>query len=179
SLAPDHAFAHAALGYAQMMTNRGIQGIAECERALALDRNLGHAHAGIGLAKWLIGRAEETEPHIQQALRLSPRDTFAHPSMVIAGLGKLLYGSDDEAVVRFRRAIELNRNYPIAHLFLGAALALLDRLDEARTAVQAGLALAPASTMRRFRTSGFSDNPIYLSQCKRLNAGLRKAGMPE
>jgi TolB-like protein/class 3 adenylate cyclase len=66
SLAPEHAFAHAALGYAQILTNRAIQGIAECERALALDRNLAHAHAGIGLAKFIIGRGEETEAHIQE-----------------------------------------------------------------------------------------------------------------
>src|SRR5262249_47225620 len=162
---------HAALGYAQMLTNRGIQGIAECERALALDRNLAHAHAGIGLAKWLIGRAEETEAHIQEALRLSPRDIFAHPWVAIAGPAKLLLGPDAEAVRLFTRALELNRNYSIAHLFLAGALAHLERIDEARSAVQAGLALTPATTLRRFRTAGFSNNPIYLEQCKRLFGG--------
>jgi hypothetical protein len=54
-----------------------VQGIAECEHALALDRNLAQAHAVIGLGKIFIGRAEETEAHILEALRLSPRDTLA------------------------------------------------------------------------------------------------------
>ena len=36
SLAPDHAAAHAVLGYIQILTNRAVQSIAECERALAL-----------------------------------------------------------------------------------------------------------------------------------------------
>ena len=59
-----------------------------------------------------IGRAEETEAHVQEALRLSPRDTFAYMWMLIAGYAKLLLGSDEEAVTRLRRSIEINRNYP-------------------------------------------------------------------
>ena len=162
-----------------VLTNRAIQGIAECERALALDRNLAHAHAGIGFAKLTIGRAEETEAHIQEALRLSPRDIFAHHWMVIAGTAKLLLGSDDEAVTQLRRAIELNRNYSIAHLHLGAALAHLNRLDEAQSAARLGLALTPNYTLRRLRGGAYSDNPIYLAQRERLVEGLRKAGVPE
>ncbi len=74
SLVPNHAMAHYLLGFVQIFTNRVTQGIAECERALALDRNLAAAHGQIGVAKYLIGRGEETEAHIQEALRLSPRD---------------------------------------------------------------------------------------------------------
>ena len=77
SLAPRHASAHALLGVAQVMTNRAAQGIAECEQALALDRNLAGAYACIGLAKYLLGRAAETEAHIHEALRLSPHDINA------------------------------------------------------------------------------------------------------
>ena len=77
SLAPQHARAHWLLGHVQIFTNRAAQGIAECEQALALDRNLANAHAYIGRAKYLLGRGEETEAHVQEALRLSPRDTEA------------------------------------------------------------------------------------------------------
>ena len=133
----------------------------------------------IGYAKFLIGRAEETEAHVQEALRLSPRDTFAHTWMSWAGSAKLYLGSDEEAVTRFRRAIEINRNNAIATFSLAAALAQLNRLDEARSAVQAGLALLPTFTLRRFRAGAFSDNPIYLAQRERIGDGLRKAGLPE
>jgi TolB-like protein len=40
SLAPNHAEANRILGFIQIFTNRVAQGIARCERALALDRNL-------------------------------------------------------------------------------------------------------------------------------------------
>src|SRR6516165_7809569 len=45
SLAPNHPWAHDVLGLVKIFTNRAAQGIAECERALALDRNLAQAHA--------------------------------------------------------------------------------------------------------------------------------------
>ena len=129
SLAPEHAVAHMLLGGVQIYTNRAAQGIAECERALALDRNLAIAHADIGVAKIFLGRGEETEAHINEALRLSPRDTIANTWMHVAGQAKLYLGSDEEAVALFRRSIETNRNYPLAHFCLAAALAHLGRLQ--------------------------------------------------
>ena len=179
SLVPEHAVAHAVLGYVQILTNRAFQGIAECERALALDRNLATAHSLIGLAKSLIGRGEETEAHVQEALRLSPRDTNAYLWMGVAGFAKLLLGSDEEAVTQLRRALEFNRNHPRAYFWLAAALAHLDRLNEARSMVRAGLALTPNYTVRRFRDRVASDNPTYLAQRERIPPAMRKAGVPE
>jgi Tfp pilus assembly protein PilF len=37
-IAPHHALAHLVLGRVEIYANRGLQAIAECERALALDR---------------------------------------------------------------------------------------------------------------------------------------------
>jgi tetratricopeptide (TPR) repeat protein len=179
SLAPDRALAHACLGNVLMNTNRATEGIAECERALVLDRNLTGAHAAIGNAKYFIGRAEETEAHIKEALRLSPRDTGAHVWMAVAGIAKLVLCRDEEAIGWLRRAIEANRNYPMAHLWLAVALAHLGRFTEARAAAQAGLALHPSFTIARFRVGASSDNPIYLAQRERLLDGMRKAGVPE
>jgi TolB-like protein len=75
TIAPEMALAHLCLGCVQIYTNRAAQGISECERALVVNRNLAAAHAYIGLAKYFIGRGEEIEAHIGDALRLSPRDT--------------------------------------------------------------------------------------------------------
>ena len=76
-LRPDSATAHCALGVLRMYGNRAAQGIAECERALAIDRNFAAAHGYIGMAKILAGRNEETEAHILEALRIRPRDSNA------------------------------------------------------------------------------------------------------
>ena len=119
SSVPDHARGHMCLGFVDICTKRAAEGIAECEHALELDRNLAHAHASIGFGKIFIGRAEETEAHIAEALRLSPRDTMAYVWMVFAGMAKNHLGSWEQAVAWFRRAIEANRNIPHAYFELG------------------------------------------------------------
>ena len=179
SLAPNHARAHSVLGLVQSFTNRAVQGIAECERALALDRNLADAHGFIGLAKFFLGRSEETEAHIHEALRLSPRDNNAYRWFMFAGLAKLFLGADVEAAAWLRRSIEANRNHPVTHCYLAAALALLGSLDEARAAAQAGLVLNPTFTLRHYRARVASDSMAYLAGRERVYEGMRIAGVPE
>jgi TolB-like protein len=179
SLAPQHALAHLLLGFVQFHTNRVVQGIAECERALTLDRNLAVGHGTIGLAKIHLGRPEETEGHVLEALRLSPRDYYAYTWMMIVGIAKICLGKDEEAVAWLRRSIEINRNHSSAHFNLAAALAQLGRLSEARSAVAAGLALNPTFTIRRFRKMARSDDPTVRAQGRRLVEGMHKAGVPE
>ena len=181
SSVPDHAPAHMVLGVVEIFTKRAAQGIAECEHALALNRNLANAHAQIGFGKILIGRAEETEAHVAEALRVSPRDTTAYIWMTNVGVAKNHLGSHEQAVAWCRRAIEANRNYPLPHFVLGVALAHLGQLDEARSAVKAGLALNPSFTVSRFHalSTAFSDDPTYLAQRETILDGLRMAGVPE
>ena len=167
------------MGVVQRHTNRPTQAIAEFERALALNPNLANARANIGLAKLFDGRAEETEGDVNEALRLSPRDQRAWVWMVFLGIAKMQLGMDEDAVKWFRRGIELNPNLPLMHFFLAAALANLGKLKEAKAEAEAGLALDPTFTVRRFDLSPPSDNPTYLKQHERLVNGMRKAGVPE
>ena len=142
SAVPDHAVGQLAR-FVYIFTKRAAEGIAECEHALTLDRNLAIAHGFIGFGKIFIGRAEETEAHIGEALRLSPRDTFAfvwmelrageEPSRPLGGSARVV-STVDRGQPKFSRA----------HFELAAALAQLGRRDEAHSAVTAGLALHPA-----------------------------------
>ena len=179
SLAPQHALAHMFLGIVQLASNRADQGIAECEHALALNRNLADAHGSIGAAKLFVGRATETEAHIQEALRLSPRDEGVHRWMSYVGLAKLHLEADAEAVEWLRRCLKANPNYPLAHFELAAALALLGRLDEARAAAKAGLTLDPTFTIRRLKAIPYGGNPKFRAASKRILQGMRMAGIPE
>ena len=179
SLAPENAFAHLCLGVVQTWTNRASQGVRECERALELDRNLANAHGQIGAAKVQLGQAEETEAHVREALRLSPRDTYAYQWCSIVGRAKLSLGKEEEALAWLRRSTEINTNYPISHFFLAAALARLGRLLEAQSEVRAAHAINPTFTIARFRASAPSDNPIVVAGLDRVVDGLRKAGVPE
>jgi TolB-like protein len=69
SSVPSHALGHLVLGFVEIFTKRAAEGIAECEHALALDRNLASAHSTIGLGKIFIGRAEERPSASARAIR--------------------------------------------------------------------------------------------------------------
>jgi len=178
-LRPENPNARALLGMVRMFSNRADQGIAECERALAIDRNLAGAHALIGLGKHFVGRDDETEAHVLEALRISPRDTRAGGWMASVGFAKLHSGRDEEAVALLNRSIELNPNAPVVHFCLAAALAHLGHLEDAREAARAGLELDPSFTVARLRSMAFSDNPVWLAGRERVYEGLRLAGAPE
>jgi TolB-like protein len=178
-LRPDYAAAHCGLGVVRILTNRADQGRSDCERALAIDRNYAAAHGWIGLARYVAGHNEETEAHILEALRISPRDTNAFIWMLSVGFAELGAGRDEEAAIWLNRSIGLNPRYPDPHFLLAAALARLGRLEEAHEAVRAGLEVSPRFTIARFRSWEASDNPVFLAGRKRMIEGMRLAGAPE
>jgi tetratricopeptide (TPR) repeat protein len=92
SSVPDHARAHMNLGLIKVLTRRATEGIAECEHALKLDRNLAHAHSNIAwfrrsveanrnfpapnlnlaTAFALLGRLDEAHAAVKAGLALNP-----------------------------------------------------------------------------------------------------------
>ncbi|WP_375775568.1 adenylate/guanylate cyclase domain-containing protein [Bradyrhizobium sp. ma5] len=178
-IAPRHALAHKILGLLQVSTKRATQGITHLQQALEIDRNSADAHAYMGNAKYLLGRGSETEAHVSDALRLSPRDSFAGIWRAFVGFSRIQLCAYQEAVEWLRHGLKDNYNYPLAHFHLAAALALQGLLSEAREAAQDGLALDPTFTIQRLRANVPSENPIYLAGRERLYEGMRLSGVPE
>ncbi|MBR0773391.1 winged helix-turn-helix domain-containing protein [Bradyrhizobium diazoefficiens] len=181
SLAPNHSWAHVNLATVLVYTNRIAEGLAECERALALDRNMAGAHGVMGIAKLFAGCAADIEGHLNDALRLSPHDVFAFSWLSNMGFAKMQLETEAEAeaVTWFQRGIETNRNNAFAHFGLAAALAHLGQFSEAHAAAKAGLALNPTFSIRRFKRFSVSDNPAFLAGARRVLKGLHLAGVPE
>ena len=177
--APAHPKARLALSYVKIYSNHPAQGVAEAERALALDRNLAEALVAVGYAKLHVGHAEEMEGNVQHAFRLSPRDPFGFLWMAYAGAAKLHLGAYEDAAAWLSQSIMTNSNFPVAHFLLAAALGQLGRVEEARAEAEAGLTLTPEFTVSRYRDGAKSDNPIFLEQRRNIYDGLRKAGVPE
>ena len=180
-LVPNHARAHLLQGFIRILTKRAAEGIAECEHASLLNRNFAAAHALIGLGKIFIGRPEEAEADILDALRLSPRDSFAQIWMTHAATAKNQLGLWEQTIAWARRAIEANPNFFQPHCELALALAQLGRLDEARSAMKAGLAIMPNFTISRARAAwtARSDNPIFLARLEPLLESLGTIGVPD
>jgi TolB-like protein/class 3 adenylate cyclase len=180
-LDPENAVTHLCPGIVQINTDRAAQGIRECERALELNRNLVNALGHIGYAKILLGKADDTEAHVLEALRLSPRDAHVYLWCMFAGAAKLYLGNEEDAIPWLQRSIEINRNFAYSHFLLATVFARLGRLQEARSEAHAGLALNPVLTVSRARAAwtAMSNNPTYLAQLESVFEGLREAGVPE
>jgi TolB-like protein/DNA-binding winged helix-turn-helix (wHTH) protein len=179
SLAPERADAHLWLSFVKSASNRPQEGVAEAERALALDRNMPLALAAKATAMLFLGFAEEAIDCQLQALRLSPRDDGAHAWMYGVGAAKLHLGEYDDAAKWFRQSIMANPNFSMAHFLLAAALGQLGRVRESRAEAEAGLTLNSTFTISSFRDGAESDNPIFLKQRTNVYEGLRLAGIPE
>jgi TolB-like protein len=177
---PNHPRAHMLLGAVQIRTSRAAKGIAECHQALALDRNLADAHGFIGLGKYALERSEEVEGHIQDALRLSPRDTRAFLWFMFVGMAKCMTKADLETLDWLRRSIETNPNHALSHFHFAGVLAMTGDLKEARSSAEAGRALDCSFTIRRYRINVFRfNNPEWMARLEQLCEGMRAAGIPE
>ena len=76
---PDHAGGHLVLGLVKLFTGRAADGIAECEHALEIDRNLIHAHYAIGLGNSFVGRRGRNRgPHQAGVAPQSTRSDGVH-----------------------------------------------------------------------------------------------------
>ena len=62
---------------------------------------------------------------------------------------------------------------------MAAVLVELGRLDEARAEVQAGLALNPGFTVRRYPCRRAKRQSVFLKGRERIIEDMRKAGVPE
>jgi len=137
------------------------------------------AHFAMGLGKIFLGRCEDTEGHVREALSLSPRDTNAYQWLAVIGHAKVHLEKFDEAVTWLTKSVEFNGSYALARFYFAVALESLGRLRDAQAEVRAGLALEPSFTVARFRAGAWSDNEIYLAQRERIYAGMRRAVVPE
>jgi TolB-like protein len=179
ALAPDSAavhYSHGAVLFAQRLPEQALR---EFEHAISLDRNLAKAHVYIGLMKLCLGRASETEAHVAQAMRLSPRDPFLSHWHFAVGLADLYLGRNVRAVNSLRRSVQLNPNWHLSNFVLAGALALAGLLAEAAAAGVEARRLDPNFTVGKFRAEAVGDNRVYITQRDRLCNGLLMAGVPE
>jgi Flp pilus assembly protein TadD len=146
---------------------------------LELDHNLATAHALIGHAKHHLGRSAETEAHVNDAVRLSPRDAFLPWWINWVGFSKFALEDYVAAASCFQRSIEVNRNNSYGHLGLATTLVQLGRLVEAKATLQHGLALDPHLTLSRLRSNTANLSSASLRGRERFLEGLRIAGMCE
>jgi adenylate cyclase len=102
------------------------------EAAIAGDPNHSPAFDWRGTEKIFLGRAEEAQADLEQAIRTSPRDPRLCIMLCHMGVAKLYIGQDQEAIELLRRAVSANPEYTTSYLHLAPAYALVGDLEKAR-----------------------------------------------
>jgi adenylate cyclase len=120
------------------------------ERALALDPNLADAHLGLARAlivQWNYGSVEDFAPFVrlarESALRAAALDRENPQVQYVLAQTSLWAGDVPAAIERASHAIALNENFALGHFYLGIALSLDGRHEEALKAIETGWRLSP------------------------------------
>ncbi len=148
-LEPGSAVARDALGTALLRLRRADDAASEYRAAIALDGTYAEAHNNLGFALESQGRIDEAIAAYREAARLAPEAGVTREN-----LGRALYGRGNqlhtqnrlaEAVAQYREALRFVAAPRAAevHNDLGAALAGLGRLPEAREEFQTALGIRP------------------------------------
>ncbi len=174
TLNEQNEYAHWILGVIQHNSGKHDRAIAEQERALELNPNCSLAHGSLGTALLLSGQPDEASKHIEIAIRLNPRDPsifFRYSALADA---HFVAGRYLEAVQWARKSIQRKPSWRGGHNVLASSLAHLNRLEEAKEAVDYYLENIPDATISKLHLPFKNPN-----DARRLVEGLRKAGLPE
>jgi len=121
------------------------------KQALALDPNLADAHLGLARAlivQWDYGSVEDFAPFVRQArdsaLQALALDSENSQTQYVLAQTSLWAGDTRAAIAHASRAIELNVNFALGHFYLGIALSLDGRHEEALDAIETGWRLSPS-----------------------------------
>ncbi|HEY4469617.1 MAG TPA: adenylate/guanylate cyclase domain-containing protein [Stellaceae bacterium] len=169
------AMAHTALAIFDLFSGRHDEARRRLHRALDLDPNSVFARGYLGVSYGFGGEPEAALPHLDEALRLSPRG----PLLVIWHLCKGWTVSTaeryEEAVEFAEQAREANPEFPDIYAVLASANGQLGRAAEAASALHELLRRMPGLTASDERLN----RPFArAADRERFLEGLRKAGMP-
>jgi adenylate cyclase len=118
--------------------------------AVALDPNLAEAHLRLARApivQWEYGSIEELAPSVREAresaIQAAALDGENPYAQYVLAQTSHWAGDVGAAIAYASRAIELNGNFALGHFYLGIALSLDGRHEEALEALETGLRLSP------------------------------------
>jgi len=174
-LEPTHAHAKSIQGMLYSAAGRLQEAADAFVQALALDERLATAHAFAGYNAALLGRAWETLPAVERAMRLDSTNRRHSIWYFFGGFAELLLGRTEAAIALLCKSLELNANYGAAQLFLMAALSLHGRSDEAARLAASFRSQNPEYPAHAFEQLWLSrsNSPVYRAQVYPLFERIR------
>ncbi|MHC4587496.1 MAG: adenylate/guanylate cyclase domain-containing protein [Planctomycetota bacterium] len=171
------AFSHLAVARVRLARGEYDLCIAECETSINLNPYLAQAYCGMGDSLAYMGRFAESIPHFEEAMHLGPHDPWRWAFYSYRSLAHIFMKQHEKAVKWATEAIRVHNCQYWANAHLVSALGHLNRIDEARAAVDELLKRKPAFSRGYARKYLFY---IKISaQIEYYIDGLRKAEVPE
>ena len=115
------------------------------QQAIAADPKYAKPHAGLADVYSMLGKNKEARDAVRTALGLDPRLAEAHASLGFINLD--LEFNIKSAEGEFKRALELDPEYPVAHYWYGRLMMMRGRFDEAIVHIKRSLELDPTVPM--------------------------------
>jgi tetratricopeptide (TPR) repeat protein len=165
-LEPTHAYAKSVLGMLYSAAGQLDEAAMAFVEALAMDKRLATAHGFAGYNAAFLGRAWETLPAVERAMRLDPTNRRHSTWFFFGGFAELLLGRTDTAITLLGRSLERNPSYGSAQLFLMAALSLTGRHGEALSMAESFRRQYPEYPANAFKQLWLSRSasPVYRAQ---------------
>jgi adenylate cyclase len=171
-LAPELPDAHAQLGWTSLFRREHAAGLAEFQRAFALNRNFVDNRFALALA--YAGKAQEGIAFLRTHIQLDPFQPL--DSFGFLGHAHYMLGNYPQAVAALAVYPSRAPAVRILPLWLAASYAQAGEMEHARAEARQVLRLEPVFTIAAWaRTAVYQRG----EDLEHLCAGLRKAGLPQ
>ena len=179
-IAPNNTVA--LINWANVLCFRGQPALALpfYEKAMLRAPSNPNAHLRYAFALLIVGRMNEVQPHIDDALRIGYRDAqIVTRAYALASNAAFVSEDDEKAYALAQRAIAEGPSLGNSYAMLASIDALHGRADEAARNMAEHRRLMPYNTIERYIINNPSGADSYLAGRNRMVEGLRAAGLPE
>ncbi len=142
-LDPEHAAAHAGVGYALYRLKHYEDALESLERSVSFESDSpdnANRHVAIGQAFEALGRTEEAAKHYLRGLEVDPRSLTALNSLAWLHFGQQRY---EEALRHYETLVGIDAANAQTHVNMAATLDYLGRPEDALRSLETALALDP------------------------------------
>ncbi|MDP6566985.1 MAG: adenylate/guanylate cyclase domain-containing protein [Alphaproteobacteria bacterium] len=169
--------ARLAMATVDMFNRKYEDGIRRAGKAVELAPNSAEAYSWYASALTFACEWEKAIPALQKAIRLSPRDPLNATCYAVMSVATFLAARYEECIEWCERNLQEHPNAPPGvHRPMAAAYAMLDKMDEAKAAIEQLQRRIPSVTIDATREHLPIKNE---DDMERLLGALRKAGLPE
>lgn len=163
----------------QSATNRFVDSLVTCTRALDFDPWNGLSLFLIGLGQIHLGRFDDALATFIQADSYDTPDVSRWTWLIGAGWAYISLGRYEEGLPWLKRSIAITPASGRPQMLLAAAYQALGRVAEAQAAMKQGLAIRPGTTALTVPSPWTNASPIFINRSNELIRLMVAAGLPE